>query len=317
MFPENGSSGGFRGTLAAHVVNCLSGDRPANPRHGFERRKGIVDAKEIGELTGSDIIYRYQELPQRCSDAEIRHYVERTRDLFGPVAARIHRCHNTEWFIRSYLALKFVLGATVLGNSAEYGKAHNIQVMQPYLSYYTMLNCARSFLLTLPCVDWRSEKTIEMTHSNIITTTSERLRRLGKGHEEKVGRLLRVAKDQRELFSYRFPSMGLSIFGKDLIPVEEAIATARMLTELAQINLAILEAHVAKYQPDVVFCVLEQDDMWHTMEYEAKTESFIDDDDYRRVEYFVRKFRGRRRLCRWPPTASWTISSVLGSQTTM
>ncbi|OSI24556.1 hypothetical protein BST65_17455 [Bradyrhizobium canariense] len=68
---------------------------------------------------------------------------------------------------------------------------------------------------------------------------------------------------------------------------------ARLLTELAQINLSCLEARVAQRNPEKRFDLLEQDDMWHAMQYEMKNsiETLIDEEDYGRVRYFVRKYR--------------------------
>ncbi len=251
-----------------------------------------MDSETITSLTGSDITYNYRELPECCSDDEIAAYIQRTRELFGPIARAFDNGRNTEWFIRSYLALKFVLGATVLANSAEFAEGRNLQVTLPYLGYYTILNCCRSFLLTLPCLDWRGEKTIEMTHNNILNTTSDKLKRLGRSQEQRLEPRLRAAKEQRDLFSYRFPATGLAIFGDDLVSVSEAITIARLLTELAQINLACLESRVTKHHPKRQFELLELDDMWHTMQYVAKTEELIDDEDYGRVGYFVRKYKG-------------------------
>jgi hypothetical protein len=203
-----------------------------------------VDSEAIVSLTGSEVAYRYRELPDRCSDDEIEKYILRTRELFNPIALDFNDDRNTEWFIRSYLALKLVLGATVLANSAEYAEVRNLQVTLPYLSYYTMLNCSRSFLLTLPCVSWRGDKTIEMTHNNILTVTSDTMKRLGQRHAEVLELKLWTAKEQRELFSYRFPASGLAISGDNLIYPSEAAAIGRLLTELAQINLSCLEGRM-------------------------------------------------------------------------
>ncbi|WP_246731316.1 hypothetical protein [Rhizobium leguminosarum] len=251
-----------------------------------------MDSDFIVALTGSSLSYNYRELASRCSDSEIENYIRRTRDLFDPIAREFSDAHNTEWFIRSYLALKYVLGSTVLANSAEYAENRNLQVTLPYLRYYAILNCSRSFLLTLPCLDWRGEKTIEMTHSNILNLTGDKLKRLGQRYEDSLKPRLLAAKDQRELFSYRFPSSGLGIFGDDIVSVDEAVSIARLLTELAQINLACLENRVGKYHPEKKFGLLDIDDMWHTMRYDSNTASLIDDEDYSRVAYFVRKYRG-------------------------
>ncbi|GCA52914.1 hypothetical protein KGO5_05380 [Sinorhizobium sp. KGO-5] len=255
-----------------------------------------MDSDEIVSLTGSDFTYNYKELPTRCSDSEIQNYISRTRDLFDPIARVFGDVHNTEWFIRSYLALKYVLGSTVLANSAEYAEERNLQVTLPYLRYYTILNCSRAFLLTLPCLDWRGEKTIEMTHSNILNLTGDKLKRLGQRHEDTVKPRLLAAKDQRELFSYRFPATALRLFGDDIVSVEEAIDIARLLTDLAQINLACLESRVNRYHPQRKFGLLDIDDMWHTMQYDGVSASLIDDEDYSRVAYFVRNYTGPASL---------------------
>lgn len=251
-----------------------------------------MDSDIITSLTGSTLAYNYRELPERCSDKEITEYIQRTRELFDPIARGFDDLRNTEWFIRGYLALKFVLGATVLANSAKYAEDRNLQVTLPYLGYYTILNCCRSFLLTLPCLDWRGERTIQMTHNNILNVTADKLRRLGHRHEGAFKPRLWAAKEQRDLFSYRFPATGLALFGDSLVSVEEATAIARLLTELAQINLACLESRVTNHKPKASFNMLELDDMWHTMQYEVKSDLLIDDEDYYRVGYFVRKYKG-------------------------
>lgn len=277
-----------------------------------------MDSEDITSLTESSLAYNYRELPERCSNSEIAGYIQRTRDLFDPIARGFDDDRNTAWFIRSYLSLKFVLGATVLANSAEYAESQNLQVTLPYLCYYTILNCCRSFLLTLPCLDWRGEKTIEMTHNNILTITSDKLKRLGQRHEDAVKPRLWAAKNQRDLFSYRFPASGLAIFGDSLVSVGEATGIARLLVELAQINLACLEARVVRHKPKSSFGLLELDDMWHTMKYDTKIEALIDDEDYSRVAYFVRKYKRPTALAAlatdglvedffgaWEPAGEW------------
>ncbi|WP_246642860.1 hypothetical protein [Rhizobium laguerreae] len=131
-----------------------------------------------------------------------------------------------------------------------------------------------------------------MTHNNILNLTGDKLKRLGQRHEVTVKPRLLAAKDQRELFSYRFPSTALRIFGDDIVSVDEAIDIARLLTDLAQINLACLESRVGRYHPKRRFGLLDVDDMWHTMQYDVVTASLIDDEDYSRVAYFVRKYTG-------------------------
>jgi hypothetical protein len=247
-----------------------------------------MDSCEIERLTGSDMPYAYEALLELGADDEIRNYIKRTHELVTPIARDFDERANTEWLIRSYIALKFVLGATLLGNSALHARADNVQVCLPYLTYYTMLNCARAFILTLPCVDWKGLVTIEATHRAILRSSSDKLKRLGARHAHQQDKRLWAAKSQRDLFSYRFPASGLAIFGGDLVTTEDAIQTAKLFVDLAQVNLSCLEAKVRKFQPEV-HGVSEVEDVWNMMRYDGAYEQHIDDEDYYQVGRFIRR----------------------------
>lgn len=249
-----------------------------------------LNAADIARLAGSDIEYRYKELP-KSSDAEIRQYIERTRSLAASIATGFDDERNAEWFIRSYLALKLVLASTLLANTALYARDHNLQAVKPYLSYYLMLNCCRAFIFTLPCVPWKGLRTIEATHSKILNVASDKLKRLSANEERRCGSILSIAKEQRNLFSYRFPATGLSLFGASLVDLDVAIDIARLFTELTQLNLACLEGEIRK-RTSGAFSTSEVDDMWHTVRYETEAQDLVDDDDYHRVGYFHRKYTG-------------------------
>ncbi|WP_332363934.1 MULTISPECIES: hypothetical protein [Asaia] len=247
-----------------------------------------LNAADIALLAGSDFEYHYKELP-KFSDAEIRQYIDRTRSMAAPIATGFSDEHNAEWFIRSYLALKLILASTLLANTALYARDHNLQAVGPYLSYYLMLNCCRAFNFTLPCVQWKGLKTIEATHSKILNTASDNLKRLSMSEERRCGSILRIAQEQRNLFSYRFPASGLSLFGPSLVDLDTAIDIARLFTDLTQLNLACLEGEILK-RTSIAFSISEVDDMWHTLRYETAAQDLIDSDDYHRVGYFHRKY---------------------------
>ncbi len=188
---------------------------------------------------------------------------------------------------RSYLSLKFCLASTLLANSSVFAEEKDLQVCRPYLTYYTLLNCCRSFLFTLPCEPWKWLTTIEANHSNIINKTSDKFKRLGKRHSDFMLSTLQSAKNQRELFSYRFPSTGLSLFGNDLISIDAAISTSRLLVELTQINLSCLEGRISRHRSKK-FGIADVEEIWHLMQYEGHKCDYIDDEDYYRVGRWIR-----------------------------
>ena len=243
----------------------------------------------IAKNAGSQFEYRYRELPNFDDGALIR-YIGTTRRLFAPIANGFEDTANTEWFVRSYLALKFVLAATLQANSARFAIERNLQVVRPYLVYYAMLSCCRAFLFTLPCLEWRGMRSIEEKHGTIIRTAADKLKRLDAGEAERCLRILDTARNQRNVISYRFPTSGLALFRDDLVSLDEAVRVARLFTELTQLNLACLEGSVGKLSGKT-FKLLDLDDVWHAMRYETSTASLIDDDDYLRVGYFLKHYQ--------------------------
>lgn len=253
-----------------------------------------MDNDQVVSLTGLKTSYDYREL-SNLPDNSLSSYASKTRQKFSEIAKSFNDEENAEWLIRSYLALKYVLASTVLGTSAIHAEGENLQITLPYLNYYAMLNCARAFIFTLPCTNWKDKKSIEMTHQNIINTASDKLRRLDDSVSLKTKKRLMEGQQQRELFSYRFPSSGLKIFGKNIVSTDDAISTARLFAELAQFNLACFESSMKKHVKSS-FDVGDHESLWALMQYETKTQSLIDDDDYHRVGYFLRKFDRPREL---------------------
>lgn len=259
---------------------------------GQSKVKKFMDSDEIVSLTGLSTHYEYREL-EKLPEASVRNYIDRTRNFCAPIAKTFDDQKNAEWLVRSYLSLKYVLASTVLGTSAQHAESQNLQVVLPYLKYYTMLNCCRAFIFTLPSFEWKDERSIQMTHSNIIKTGSENLRRLSSNEYLKHKSRLEAGQEQRERFSYSFPATGLAVFGKALISLDDAIETARLLTDLAQLNLACLEAAIERHGKPP-YLVADHDSLWLLMRYDSRLEELIDDDDYHRVGYFLRKYRHPR-----------------------
>ncbi len=252
--------------------------------------KLTLDAPSIAKRAGSEFEYQYSEL-KKCGPEAVAGYIEQTRALFAPIARSFDHTLNTEWFVRSYLSLKFVLAATLHANSARYAQAQNLQVVRPYLTYYSMLSCCRAFIFTLPCLPWRGAKSVEASHSSIIKTAADKLKRLDPAEATKCLQTLESAREQRNVTSYRFPASGLSLFGEDLISLEEMVRVARLFTELAQLNLACLEGATKKHLKQTCE-LIDIDEIWRTMRYETSTADLIDDDDYLRVGYFLRHYQG-------------------------
>ena len=240
---------------------------------------------DLSELTGSAYSYQYRALPATCASEAVQAYVVETRRKFAKIAKDFDDAAHTQWLARNYLALKLVLGATIMASSAEHAQAENLQVTLPYLNYYTLLSCARAVVLTHPDTVWQGQRSIELTHQSAINTTANALRQLDPKAEQRWGDVLRLARDHRELYSYRFPASGLRLVQKGMLSVEEAQDLGRLLAEIALLHSQCLESAVRKHAPGP-HQLLDNDDVWLAIAYETKSEMFVDDDDWMRVSRF-------------------------------
>ena len=246
-----------------------------------------MDSSQINNLAGKNWCYQYKIL-EALPDDHIKKYINRTREKFSTVAKSFDNDKNTEWLIRSYLALKYILAATVFGTSAQQAKEHNLKITLPYLSYYMMLNCCRSFTFSLPNFDWKAEKSIVMSQKKIINFASGKLLNLDTKIGKDIKSQLEEAKSQRELFSYRFPANGFTTSEFETGSLAKAIYSSQLFADLTQLNLECLEASIDKYcEPPFGF---NNDEVINlTSSYSKNGERLFDPEDIYRVNYFMRK----------------------------
>lgn len=234
----------------------------------------------LDRLSGSIFVYDYRHLEALCSSETLAAYTQRTRRLFAPVAKSFDDTKNTEWALRSYLALKLILHATIMATSAMYGKGRNLQVALPYLSYYTLFSACRAFLLTCPDVSWTGANTARFSHSQARTLATDLLKRLDTKVSKDASDRLLAARRQRELFSYSFPMSGPASDETAFISAEDAIAWAGIFSELAHLNSACLEGAVAKHCNGRSFG-LNDDEAWDLMNHPLEGgEVHFDDGDW-------------------------------------
>jgi hypothetical protein len=220
----------------------------------------------LDRLSGSIFAYEYRHLEALCSSETLADYTQQTRRLFAPVAKSFDDTKNTEWALRSYLALKLILHATIMATSARYANDRNLQVALPYLSYYTLFSACRAFLLTCPDVSWTGANTARFSHSQARTLATDLLRRLDAKVSKDASDRLLAARRQRELSSYSFPMSGPRSDETAFISTEDAIAWAGIFAELAHLNSACLEGAVAKHCVGRSFG-LNDNEAWDLMEH--------------------------------------------------
>nr|WP_166179443.1 hypothetical protein [Altererythrobacter segetis] len=206
-----------------------------------------ITYEDIRCATGSDYCYDYEELPRQAVLTQIQTYCTDRRRQFAPIAKAFDVEANSQWVLRHYLAIKFATAANMLAGSAAYAREHNLMLGVPYFNYYAVLNACRAFLLTSPQVIWEGEKTVEMTHQNILNRTADYMRTLDPNRMTTWRSKLEELRERRELFSYRFPLSGTELAGERSMDVEEPVLLGRLIAELACLNSECLDAALRKH----------------------------------------------------------------------
>jgi hypothetical protein len=101
---------------------------------------------------------------------------------------------------------------------------------------------------------------------------------------QSVNDAIRSAKAQRELIDYRAPTSGDAKIGA----LQDLILKCRLLAEFAQLNSELLESSFEKHNSNSDFDV-EDEEIMKILSVEIEGEVFLDDEDYYRVGYILRK----------------------------
>ncbi|WP_374934751.1 hypothetical protein [Neobacillus driksii] len=252
---------------------------------------------EVHNITGLESGFEYIMLPKHLSEDALRRYAERQKQKAATIAKNWSKEKQVEWILRNYLSLKMTLASTMLLNSAVFSNENNLQIVVPYLYYYSLLNTSRALLFSNPFIEWKQGGLISSTHQNTINQVHNELRVLSDDVADSIKKLLLSTKGYRELYSYRFPANGLERYssnGESVIKEEVAINNARLLTEIAQFNSEIMQVMGDRHIQETF--ELTNKDLEEGYKYKGylvdeneKPVDLSDGEDWYRLTYFVRK----------------------------
>ena len=230
--------------------------------------------------------YQYSILYNTFSETEINNYAQKIRNNFKKIIWDDDK--YSEWMIRNYLSIKMIFSSSIMLSSCEYSIENNIKVVEPYLYYYSMLNCCRCFLYSVPYMEWNDGGLIGLSHNKIINNTENYLKVANKNITEELINDISFLKYYRELFSYHFPANGIKSVKKN-ITFEKVIKNCQLLVEIAQFNSSILSEVFIKNFDQKIFNFKENFASKGFI-YEGKSEIIIDEEDYYRIGFICRKY---------------------------
>jgi hypothetical protein len=244
----------------------------------------------INKYSQSPYEFEYIELT-KFDEEDIKKYCDFARNNFLKEVSNWNIEKNTYWTTRFYIAIKYIYSSSVLISSLEHAEGTNLQIVLPYLTYYSILTCARTVILTSPNALDPIEKLIgkDLSHENIINRATDILAKLNKNIKQEFLDIIKICKDNRELFSYKFPATGLDLIRSNKNITKKYYYNCRLLCELAQLNSSILSNLLTKKVDKIHFDIDGSCDSIfnNCFMYEGR----VDEEDYYRAGYIARKIK--------------------------
>lgn len=212
------------------------------------------------------------------------------------------RDRNTEWVFRTYSATKLIMAATLLLNNAEYCMCKNCMTPVPYLLYYAAFSSARAYLYASPFREISFDDRYDVSHADALDLVSNSIKKLiNKEVGKKTESFLNYLKNQRELFSYKFPASGI----RDEVRYDDTVNICGLLAELTELSSykiqevyeeRIINNSTGEPEKEYEWMSLNQDILNKLYKYDTvsilgEKLKRIDDEDFYRVSYIKRKVK--------------------------
>ena len=131
---------------------------------------------------------------------------------------------------------------------------------------------------------------MEMTHRKILNISTDTIGVLSKRRGEEIKSFFDYAKSMRELFSYKFPALGLGALKKsEKYEFDYIINVCSLICEIAQLNSELMQSSIANYANGDI--ELNESDLQCCFEYDIDGVSYIDQDDWYRINFMTRKMK--------------------------
>lgn len=234
------------------------------------------------EFASREFFYEFRELGVTFDEKDCTKVAIQLLGRYAKITKTWTAERNSEWLCRFYMSAKLIMFATLHVNSERYAETRNLRVVSPYLRYYAVLHLLRSVCYTLPEQSWNDGY---LTHEAAIRGAVQHLRAFNPAVAEKAEKIVRRLKAERELISYRAPSIG----DDQVTEKNNLLWICTLLAEVAQFNSELLDRSVEKHANLDTFKLLPHY-VAKLATIEIDGHSFNDREDAYRLGYLARKF---------------------------
>jgi hypothetical protein len=199
---------------------------------------------EISQYSGADYEYAYIQL-NRLDEQVVERYCGSLRERLRKMSLTPEQ--SEIWIVRAYVAVKYLLAASLLLVSAEFASKCNLKIVQPYLLYYALFNTSHALFLMVPEQEWRAGAILDdVTHQKAQNVVADYLRYLSPEMAQQFKDVSGRAMATREMLSYKFPALGLTGGLAEVMPdFEDVVDVCQFLAEAAQLNSECIQAAFA------------------------------------------------------------------------
>lgn len=194
-------------------------------------------------FAGRDWWYDFREMNVEFSDSQCKTVASKLLERYSKQTKEWNPDLNSEWICRLYMAAKLVMSSTLQVNAMNFAADRNLRVVIPYLRYYSVLSLLRAICLTLPDLKWEKGELIQLSHKKAIQFALEHLQRFDRSVAAIAETEIRELKAERELISYRAPSIG----DRMVTEKNRFLNLCTLLAEIAQFNSELLELSIEKH----------------------------------------------------------------------
>lgn len=238
----------------------------------------------MSTFAGRNWFYDFVTLPSIFDGPNSKKVADRLIERYSVLTKLWDVSKNTQWTLRIYTAAKLIMSATLHVNSADYAQRHNLRAVVPYLKYYSLLSLLRAICLTLPEQLWHEGRIIQMSHGAAIDGALGHIEKFNKQYAAIARDDIKQYKANRELLSYRAPSVGDSQI-EDNAPF---LCLCAALGEIAQFNSELLDLSITK-NGDLSTFILDKAIFKEIAGVEIDGHFYGDSEDAYRLDYLYRK----------------------------
>jgi hypothetical protein len=193
------------------------------------------------EISGGAGGFPYAEIPARIPEKALRKYAKGVRRRCERLAKQWRAERNTEWMVRSYLALRRMIAATVLLSPAARDSRSGKRRRPSYDQVFDgLLEAARASILLLPEQPWNRGELARHPHVRVFQLARNSVVEIDPLQGARMIEALEGAMEYRRVSLLRAAGESVPDGKVPRMPFEPSVSAARLLCELTQWRSEVL-----------------------------------------------------------------------------